>query len=47
MVGKENLAVFEISSISETGEGTPTKISVHALLINPYWHKFFEPILID
>ena len=47
MVGKGNLAVFESSSISETGEGTPTKIGVHALLINPYLHKFFEPILID
>ena len=47
MVGKGNLAVFESSSISETGEGTPTKIGVHALLINPYLHKFFETIPID
>ena len=47
MVGKENLAVFESSSISESGEVTPTKIGVHALLINPYLHEFFEPILID
>ena len=47
MVGKGNLAVFEINSISETGKGTPTKIGVHAFDINPYLHKFFEPILID
>ena len=43
MVRKGNLAVFESSSISETGEVTPTKIGVHALLINPYFYKFFEP----
>ena len=30
MVRKGNLAVFEGSSISETGEVTPTKIGVHA-----------------
>ena len=47
MVGKGNLAVFEGSSISETEEVTPTKISVHALLIIPYLHEFFEPIPID
>ena len=47
MVEKGNLAVFESSNISEIGEGTPTKISVHALLINPYLYKFFEPIPID
>ena len=47
MVGKGNLAVFESSNISETGEVTPTKIAVHACDINPYLHKFFEPILID
>ena len=47
MIGKGNLAVFESSNISETGEGTPTKISVHVLFINPYLHKFFEPIPID
>ena len=34
MVRKGNLVVFEGSSISETGEVTPTKISVHALDIN-------------
>ena len=44
MVGKENLAVFESSGISETGEVTPTKIGAHAYLINPYLHKFFELI---
>ena len=47
MVGKGNLAVFESSDISKTGETTPTKIGVHALDINPYMHEFFEPILID
>ena len=44
---KGKLAVFESSSISETGEVTPTKIGVHELDINPYLHKFFEPILSD
>ena len=34
MVRKGNLAVFEGSSISETGEVTPTKIGVHAFDIN-------------
>ena len=47
MVRKGNLAVFEGSSISETGEVTPTKIGVYAFDINPYLHEFFEPILID
>ena len=47
MVGKGNLAIFEDSSISETGEATPTKIGVHAFDINPYLHKFFEPIPTD
>ena len=47
MVGKGNLAVFEGSSISETGETTPTKIDVHACYINPYLNKFFELIPID
>ena len=47
MVRKVNLAVFEGSSISETGEATPTKIGVHAFDINPYLHEFFELILID
>ena len=32
---KVNLAVFESSGISETGEVTPTKIGVHACDINP------------
>ena len=44
MVGKGNLAVFEGNSISETGEGTPTKIGVLAFDINPYLHKIFKPI---
>ena len=47
MVGKGNLAVFASSNISETEEVTPTKIGVHARDINPYLHKFFEPIPID
>ena len=47
MVRKGNLAVFESSSISETEETTPTKIGVHAYLINLYLHEFFEPIPID
>ena len=47
MVGKGNLAVFESSSISETGEGTPTKIGVHACYINACLHEFFELIAID
>ena len=42
-----NLAVFESSSISETGEVTPTKIGVHVCYINTYLHEFFEPIPID
>ena len=44
---KENLAVFEGSSISETKGDTPTKIGVHELYINPYLHEFFEPIPIN
>ena len=32
---KVNLAVFESSGISETGEVTPTKIGGHACDINP------------
>ena len=44
---KGNLAVFEGSSISETKETTPTKISVNELDINPYLHEFFEPIPIN
>ena len=47
MVGKGNLTVFEGSGISETEEGTPTKIGVHACYINAYLHEFFELILID
>ena len=44
---KGNLAVSESSSISETGEVTPTKIGVYVCYINPYIHEFFEPIPID
>ena len=47
MVRKGNLAVFESSGISETGETTPTKIGVYALDINPCLHEFFEPIPIN
>ena len=47
MVRKGNLAVFESSNISETGEVTPTKIGVQTCDINPYLHKFFEPIPIN
>ena len=47
IVRKGNLAVFEGSSISETGEALPTKIGVHVCDINLYLHEFFEPILID
>ena len=45
MVRRGNLAVFEGSSISETGKITRSKIGVHACYINPYLHEFFEPIL--
>ena len=47
MVRKGNLAVFESSGISETGETTPTKIGVHTLGINPYLHEFSESIPIN
>ena len=47
MVRKGNLAVFEGSSISKTGEALPTKIGVHAFDINLYLHEFFEPIPTD
>ena len=42
-----NLAVFESSNISETGEVTPIKTGVYACYINLYLHEFFEPIPID
>ena len=45
MVGKENLANFESTNISETGDTTLTKIGAHAFDINPYLHEHFEPIL--
>ena len=44
---KGKLAVFESSSISETGGDTPTKIGANELDNNPYLHEFFEPIPID
>ena len=44
---KGNLAVFESSSISETGTVIPTKIGVHVCYINAYLHDFLEPIPID
>ena len=44
---KGNLAVFEISGISETEGVTPIKIDVHELDTNPYLHEFFESIPID
>ena len=47
MVRKGKLAVFEGSSISETIEGTSTKIGAHAFDINLYLHEFFELILVD
>ena len=47
MVGKGNLAVFEGSNISETGEVTLTKIGVHACHMCLYLHEYFEPIPID
>ena len=47
MVRTGKLAVFEGSSISETGEAPPTKIGVHAFDIKAYLHEIFELILID
>ena len=47
MVQKGNLAVFESSGISETGETMLTKLGVHACDINAYLHEFFDPIPID
>ena len=35
------------SHISKTEEATPTKIGVYAFDIDPYLHKFFEPISIN
>ena len=44
MVRKGNLAVFESSGISETGEVMPTKIGVNVCYINLYLLEFFGPI---
>ena len=40
---KGNLAVFESSGISKTGEVTPTKFGIHAHvhLINLYFHNLY------
>ena len=38
---KENLAVFEGSSISKTIKVTPTKFGVQAFDVNSYLHEFF------
>ena len=46
MVRKGNLVIFEGSNISKTGEGTTTKIGVHAFDIKVYLHDFFESISI-
>ena len=47
MVRKGNLAVIVGSSISETGEASPTKIGVPVCDINLYLHEFFEPIVLN
>ena len=47
MVGKGNLAIFEGSNISETGEDISTKTGLHAFDIKLYLHDFFELIPID
>ena len=44
---KGNLADFDSSNISETGEVMPTKIGAHTKLINGYLHKFFDLIPSD
>ena len=44
---KENLAVFESSNISKTGDVTPIKIGVCVCYINIFLHDFFELIPID
>ena len=47
MVRRGNLAVFESCNISETEEITPTKIGVHAFVINLYLLEFLGLNLID
>ena len=44
---KEIWPFFKVAIISKNVEAMPTKIGVHAFDINPYLHKFFEPIPID
>ena len=43
---RENWPFLEVA-ISPKLEVMSTKIGVHAYLINPYLHEFFEPILSD
>ena len=38
-------AARPMNEISETGETTPTKNSLHAFQVNLYLHEFFELIL--
>ena len=40
------LKADKFGKISKTGEAIPTKIGLHAYLINLYLHEFFEPILL-
>ena len=47
MGSKGNLAVFESSNISETGEVMATKTGVHALDIDPYLHDYTCIILFN
>ena len=42
MVQKGNLAKFESSNISKVIKATPTKISVNAFDINPYFMNFLS-----
>ena len=46
-VKKEIWSFLKGSHIFKTREATPTKTGVHARDINPYLHKYFEPIPID
>ena len=47
MPQREIWLLLKGSHISETEGVTPTKTGVQARDINPYLHKFFEPIPID
>ena len=46
-VEREIWPFLRVAVSPKPGEPTPTKIGVHACVINPYLHKFFELILID